>query len=415
MIEFVADQAGLVLKYSPENSGSDWVWEELKTHGEVTISRVFTMERGGLLQEPGEDQDIREFEYRFRFATRSGAYHRIAGRVFGIPNDVLLADSGIRFERKLFVAERNVSIFRRLADVVGPGQAIAVGGAQSGSIPVEVFKQLLRKFPNSTELDRYANARVSNIIGEYFDGMKDFRAQYETYLSRRKSVISAAPVLQEELLQAEIDKFVLIRDTISQLLATSEGRTEKEWQQMILKFILLIFPKYVAVLENVQIEDHYSKLGATTRRFIDIALVDANGSLDVIEIKRPFDDVLLSKTRYRDNFVPTKDLSGTIMQAEKYLFHLSKWGIAGETKLTNNYRGQLPPGMSIRITNPKALLILGRDRTPDGSTALDQDQAFDLEVIKRKYANIMDIITYDDLLRRLDNIIASLRRRAMAS
>jgi len=100
-------------------------------------------------------------------------------------------------------------------------------------------------------------------------------------------------VLQEELLQAEIDKFVLIRDTISQLLATSEGRTEKEWQQMILKFILLIFPKYVAVLENVQIEDHYSKLGATTRRFIDIALVDANGSLDVIEIKRPFDDVLL--------------------------------------------------------------------------------------------------------------------------
>jgi len=27
----------------------------------------------------------------------------------------------------------------------------------------------------------------------------------------------------------------------------------------------------------------------------------------------------------------------------------------------------------------------------------------------------MDIITYDDLLRRLDNIIASLRRRAIAS
>ena len=117
---------------------------------------------------------------------------------------------------------------------------------------------------------------------------------------------------------------------------------------MILKFILLIFPKYVAVLQDVQIENHYSKLGATTRRFIDIVLVDANGSLDVIEIKRPFNDVLLSKTRYRDNFVPTKDLSGTIMQAEKYLFDLSKWGVAGETKLTNKYRQQLPLEMSIR-------------------------------------------------------------------
>jgi hypothetical protein len=151
----------------------------------------------------------------------------------------------------------------------------------------------------------------------------------------------------------------------------------------------------------------------TSDRFIDIALVDANGNLDVIEIKRPFDDILLSKTPYRDNFVPTKDLSGTIMQAEKYLFHLSKWGVAGEAKLTKRYGRQLPPGMSIRITNPKALLILGRDRKPDRGMALGQRQTFDLEVIKRKYANMMDIITYDDLLRRLDNTVASLQRRAV--
>jgi hypothetical protein len=415
MITFVMDQDGLILKYSSEFRGNHWIWEELKTHGEVTISRVFTLEREYLIEEPSEDQNIDEFEYQFRIAKRDGAYHRINGRVFSIPNDVLLADSGIKLERKFFVAERNVSIFRRLAEVIGRGQDIAVGGSQSGSIPVDVFEQLLKKFPNSTELDRYANARVSNIIGEYFDGMRDLRTQYETYLSRRKSVVSTPTFRPEELLHAEINKFVLIRDTISQWLGSSEGRTEKEWQQMILAFILLIFPKYVAVLENVQIEDHYSKLGTTSDRFIDIALVDANGNLDVIEIKRPFDDVLLSKTQYRDNFVPTKDLSGTVMQAEKYLFHLSKWGVAGEAKLTKKYGGQLPPGMSIRITNPKALLILGRDRKPDGSTALDQRQTFDLEVIKRKYANMMDIITYDDLLRRLDNTITSLHRRAVAS
>ena len=184
---------------------------------------------------------------------------------------------------------------------------------------------------------------------------------------------------------------------------------------MILTFILLIFPKYVAVLENVQIEDRYSKPGTITDRFIDIALVDANGNLNVIEIKRPFDEILLSKTRYRDNFVPTKDLSGTVMQAEKYLFHLSKWGVSGEAKLTKEHSGMLPPEMSIRITNPKALLILGRDRKPDGSSALDQQQTFDLEVIKRKYSNMLDIITYDDLLRRLENTIKSLHSRAIAS
>ncbi len=415
MIKFVVDQDVTILEYSSDSWNSRWVWEELKTNGTVTVSHVFTLERGDLINEPSKDQNIEEFEYQFRFAKRDGAYYRIEGRVFGIPNDVLIADSGVKLERKLFVAERNVSIFRRLAEVIGQRQDITVGGSQSGSIPVDVFEQLLKKFPNSTELDRYANARVSNIIGEYFDGMRDFRAQYETYLSRRKSVVSTPTFRPEELLQAEINKFVLIRDTISQWLGSSEGRTEKEWQQMILTFILLIFPKYVAVLENVKIEDHYSKLGTTSDRFIDIALVDANGNLDVIEIKRPFDDILLSKTPYRENFVPTKDLSGTVMQAEKYLFHLSKWGVGGEAKLTKKYGGQLPPGMSIRITNPKALLILGRDRKPDGSTALDHRQTFDLEVIKRKYANMMDIITYDDLLRRLDNTITSLHSRAVAS
>ena len=134
MIEFVTEPAGPVLKYSPENSGGNWVWNELKTHGEATISRVFTMARGDLLEEPSEDQDNGEFEYRFRFATRNGAYYRIAGRVFGISNDVLVADSGIKFEGKLFVAERNVSTFRCLADVVEPDQPIAVGGGQPGCI-----------------------------------------------------------------------------------------------------------------------------------------------------------------------------------------------------------------------------------------------------------------------------------------
>jgi hypothetical protein len=45
-------------------------------------------------------------------------------------------------------------------------------------------------------------------------------------------------------------------------------------------------------------------------------------------------------------------------------------------------------------------MFSGSIRKLDGSAALNQDQAFDLDVIKRKYMNMMDIITYYDLLRR---------------
>jgi hypothetical protein len=204
------------------------------------------------------------------------------------------------------------------------------------------------------------------------------------------------------------------RQVLAKPASTRDGttRSERDWQKMILNFLLLIFPKYVAVLSNVKVVEAYSAPGSTKDRFIDLALIDAAGNIDVVEIKKPFDDALMARTPYRDNYIPTKELSGSIMQAEKYLFHLSKWGLAGEKMLAQRYSAKLPPGMGIRITSPKAMIILGRDRRPNGSSALDASQQLDLEIIKPKYANMIDVLTYDDLLRRLDNIIASLHLRA---
>lgn len=56
---------------------------------------------------------------------------------------------------------------------------------------------------------------------------------------------------------------------------------------------------------------------------------------------------------------------------------------------------------------------MGRDRDDAGNNIFDERQLADLEVVKRKYAHMMDINTYDDLLRRLDNILASLYLRKL--
>lgn len=416
MVDFVISESDVALTYRADQQGNGWVWRELRDHGTVTLSRVFTFERRDLVAEPdGDDQenDFNDFEYRFRFAARRGGYFHIEGRIFDIDNPVLIVDAGLRLERKVFVAERNISIFGKIADLVAPDQPIIVGGSQAGAIPLPDFQALLRKFPNTGELNRYAAARVASVIGDYITPLKDARAQYEAYLNRRRSTMTAK-LAQPELLQTEIEKYVFIRDTITEWLRDSTARSERDWQKMVVNFLLLIFPKYVAVLSNVKIVDAYSVLGATKDRFIDLALIDAAGNIDVIEIKKPFDDALMGRTTYRDNYIPTKELSGSIMQAEKYIFHLSKWGLAGEKALTQRYASKLPPGLGIRITNPKAMIILGRDRRPNGAEALDASQQLDLEIIKRKYANMIDVLTYDDLLRRLNNIIESLRRRPEA-
>lgn len=417
MIRFYIKERSVVLEYEPELGASDWVHTELSTHRQVTISRAFVFKKSDLITGPSEteDEEIDESVSRFHLAARKDGYFRIAGRILGIANDVLIADQGITLERKLFVAERNTGIFRRIAKVKQDDAEIVIGGDREDCIPIDVFRELLERFPNSGELDRYASARVETIIGEFFDGMKSARDNYEVYLGKRKSSMSDKPLKQQELLQAEIDKFVYLRDTISEWLMNADAYSERDWQKMIIKVILLILPKYVAVLENVQITDFYSAPGRTKKRYIDVCLVDASGNIDVIEIKKPFDNAILSKALYRDNSLPTRELSGSIMQAEKYIFHLSKWGVTGERALYKRYKAKLPSGMSIRITNPKAMIILGRDRLSSRQQALSASQMLDLEVIKRKYANMIDILTYDDLLRRLENIIASLSQRKTAT
>ncbi len=411
-MKFVVDTEGLVLEYETEQGDGQWVQRDLDRDGEAMVSRAFTFEPNDLIDKSAEDDVTGGVEYRFRFATLDNGYFDIPGRIFGIANRLLFAaDAGFKFERRMFVAERHVSVLRRISAVVGADGDIVIGGDRPDAIPASTYLTLLKLFPNTTELNRYANTRVATIVGDYFGGMKDWKAQYDSYLNTRASVKTTDIPVMSALWQSEIQKYAYIRDTIAMWLRSASVRSEKDWQLMILEFILLIFPKYVAVLQNVHIDDYYSRPGSVTARYLDIALVDANGNIDVVEIKRPSDDALLSKAPYRSNWVPTKELSGTIMQAEKYLFHLSKWGAAGERKLSKKRGHELPPGMSLKITNPKALVILGRDRRPDGTDAFEPGQTFDLEVIKRKYANMMDIVTYDDLLRRLDNTIAALERR----
>ncbi|WP_216857656.1 Shedu immune nuclease family protein [Burkholderia sp. S171] len=377
----------------------------MKTNNVTRVSRVFSFEITDLLNPPTPTQDFENYVYRFQFGTFEDGYVKIPGRFLDIKNNLLISRD-VTLKRSIFAAERNVSIFGRLSELLEHSEPIVIGGQRLDAIPWEVFQELLKKFPNTYELDRYANARVHAILSQYLNGMKDARGRYENYLNKKTSLTSTAKLDLDVLKKLEVEKYVLIRDLINDALETKKDWSEGDWQQLMLSFLLLLFPKYIKVLENITIHDYYSDHSKKTNRYIDIGLVDVNGNLDVIEVKKPFDDNILRKSPYRGNSIPTSELSGSIMQAEKYLFHLSKWGVNGENALTKKYATELPPGMRIRISNPKAIIIVGRDQI--GGASMTSSQLLDFEVIKRQYTNMMDIITYDDLLRRLDNTIVAL-------
>lgn len=405
MLNFEITATGVVLEYKGDWGGDKWVWDELTTNKEARISRIFLFEPGDLLNPPTHTQDFDVYVYRFQFGTFEDDYLKIPARVLDIKNDLLISRD-VTLKRSIFAAERNVSIFGRLSELLEHSDPVVIGGTRLGAIPLDVFDELLKKFPNTHELNLYADARVQTILSQYLDGMKDARGRYESYLNKKTTLTGNTKLDLDALKKLEIEKYVLIRDMIDDALKTKMNWSEGEWQQLMLTFLLLLFPKYIKVLKNITIHDYYSDPTKKTDRYIDIALVDANGNLDVIEVKKPFDDKILRKSLYRGNSIPTSELSGSIMQAEKYLFHLSKWGVKGENALTKKYATELPTGMRIRISNPKAIIIVGRDQI--GGTNMTGSQLLDFEIIKRKYANMMDIITYDDLLRRLSNTITAL-------
>ncbi|MDO8845913.1 Shedu immune nuclease family protein [Methylicorpusculum sp.] len=394
------DNKLLLIYQSDRYTDARWLDEKLKQDGDVTLRRTFTFSSADLITQDTPSDEMDDGKRIFLLGVMEEGYYKISKDILGLKNDLLL-NASMKIETGTFIAHRDISVFRKIDDLIE--EPIIAGGSNESAIPLADFELLLKTFPTSTELTHYARTRIARVLKDYFGTISDAESQLNQHLNRKKKL----PNQSRDTIVSnfELQKFEYVYAELESMLADADSYAEKNWQTKILELLLFVFPKYIAVLENVHIKDFYSNPDQVTNRYIDLMLVDANGSVDIIEVKKPFSNALLSRHRYRDNFTPRKELAGSVMQAEKYLFHLNKWGRAGEQEIHQKRKGELPKEIELKITNPKAIILLGRDNDFNG------EQRFDFEIIRRKYANMLDIMTYDDLLRRVANIIEMMKRR----
>ena len=331
-------------------------------------------------------------------------YYVIPKTTLGIRDDLKI-HSSVEIDILFFLTPVcNVPILQRIDKVVK--EPIIVGGDAPGAIDQELFVDALRSVPTRWELDKYVNYRIEKVVQDFFESTSDEEGKYQKYLKKHIKRPESKP--SETLLaihEQELQKFIFLRQQLLRMLSTPDC-SEGEWQSKILEFILLLFPRYVHVLANVEIKERVSS-HKDRSRFFDLVMVDADGHIDLIEIKKPFDEGVLRKGKYRDNYIPARELTGAIMQAEKYIYYLQKGGYKCEAELNGRYGGELPAGLQIKVVNPKAMVIVGR------SNKFDDQQRLDFEIIRRKYANVIDIMTYDDLLLRLERQIKRLQGETM--
>lgn len=391
-ITFEVNHNDLILCYTPEY-GTDEIEKRLKEGKKLHIRNTFILDQNLLLKSDGNDL---EESLSFCVGQVGSCYIQMDSAVLGTEHTFYFSNE-IKLKPELFVAYRNISILRKIDQLIERDFYIGGSWEENNGISKETYDYIVARFPKTAEVDKYAHMRIANILKDYFPECDKYEEIYRKYVESRKSISISNNVSPSEYnLRIELEQFSLALKDLINSLNQYEAIDEKEWQEKIQNIILILYPKYIHYAREIRfrgIEKHDKQP--------DFLLVDANGFIDIMEIKKA--DVLLL-TKYRNNYVASRELSGAIQQIEKYIYCLNTTDKAKEDVTKQLYAG-LPNGVSPLVVNPQGILILGR------SNYFCDQQKKDFELIKRQYKHIADIMTYDELAQRLNNIVASLKNR----
>lgn len=374
--------------------GLDDITKRLDTEDGVSVKHTFLVTKD-LLCEDIEDDDDWEETLRFYIGAVGEAYTQLDSEVFSTDHSFYFGNE-IKLKPEMFTAYRNISILRKIDEVIERDFYIGGDWENHNGISKEIFDDLLKKFPKTAELDKYAHKRIAGIIKDYFPECDKYEAIYEKFVeSKNSSYASSVSAISKFNVQIELEQFTVAYQELMDMLNRFETIDEKQWQEKIHNILQLLYPKYICCAREIKF------YGGKKDKQPDFLLVDANGFVDILEIKKA--DIRML-TQYRNNYVATREISGAIQQIEKYIFCLNSSDKAKED-VSKKLTEFLPAGVEVKIVNPQGVLLAGR------SNEFTDEQKKDFELIKRQYKHVADVMTYDDLAQRLRNIIASLEKR----
>lgn len=386
-IRFEIHEKELWCCYSPE-TGIGYIREKLSENENVVIKYAFTVNKDLLREEIDEGFE----EIKFCIGELAGEYIRLFPDVIGTKHDFYFHRE-VRFNIRMFIANRGISILRKIDAIIDRDFYVGGDWEKYRGISRIAYNELIDRFPKTAELDKYANYRIGSILKEYYPECDRYEQIYDKYIRKRNQSSKDKTKKTTNFNQRiELEQFNLAYQELAGMLNDS-GIDEETWQHKIYGILRLLYPQYVYCIREIQ----FPVLGNRGKR-PDFLLVDVNGYVDILEIKKA-DVYLLSQ--YRNNYVPSREFTGAIQQIEKYTFCLNTLPAAKE-KVCSAISRYVPKGFPVRILNPQGMLLLGR------SDRFNKQQQEDFELIKRQYKHIVDIMTYDDLLSRLKNIITAL-------
>ncbi len=403
MIKIEIYNSKLIAIYSPEN-GVEWLQERIEKGKDYNLKNTYKLNKHNLIRLP-EDDDFEIFEsIAFQIGIVKDNFIKLDKMTFNIDKDIYF-DKSINILPSFFTANKNISIVSKLSNVIDEELYIIKDedydmDKQNNRLPISAYKTLIKTFPNDYELYKYSDMRIATQLENYFDNLDVTKKSYEDYLNKKIKSIQNTKFSQKAN-TLKLSLLISARDELKQMLENYSGYNECSWQYAIKDILCVLFPKYIYAVREVNIGNVND-----FKKRPDFTMIDYNGYVDIMEIKKPDNKQIIREAPNRNNFVPQKIFTDIVVQTTKYINALNQnQDKAKENifkKLKNDNPNTTLTKNDIKINNPKGIILLSR------SDKLSIEQKDDLELLRRQFKDMSEIMTYDDLLERFDNLIKKL-------
>lgn len=423
-ISFEKKDRQLILCYETE---SDWLEEKLEEDQDFQIYKTFSFSKKDLISKDEESSIC--YDYKFVLGEKDQNYFRIDKEKIGATFDLYI-DASLSIDQSWFVTSSSKR--SKYQDKTGEEKSSSIYGnilyafknfykhdklfidIDSDSnfeddglhITQSTYKDFVKIFPTATNVKYQTLSIFTKLLKSELD-VVDYEEIYSRYKSREISVRNKEDIKTEEICKQEKVKFIYAKDQLLKSLersAAGEFIHEDEFSKLIAQIFCFLNPKYVKIHTKLNISDY---TGARANCQADLSLIDCEGNIDLIEVKSPQAyPNLFRKRQYRNHYVPSGELSGAINQLEQYLKCLTKMTteeISNKNPALQNEMGEI----KLKAVHPKGYIIFGRDSASFNGDNVNQKR-LDFELIKNTYKDVVDIITFDELIKRFERIISFL-------
>lgn len=326
-------------------------------------------------------------------------YYRLDKNVFETKHSFYF-DKNMKLKQKYFFQSHGISILKKIDGIIK--NDLYIGGDNVNAINEEIYINLINHFPNQTECTKYKNMRIEYLCENYLPTIKDNKIDYNNYINKKdKNLRNSGLKIDKKIIELEYEKYEYILEKLKEMLKESEKYSENHWQTEIAKILMLLNFNYIGFLEKLRIPiEEEGKF-----REPDFILVDSRGFIDIVEIKRADNIQILNNREYRNNYIPSQELSGAIIQCNKYCFWLSQNRKNNEKLINKKIKEKYDIDIPINIRNPKFTIILGR------SKKFTEEQQKDFRTIKTQYNNVNEILSYDDVIEKIERLLDTFRKK----